>query len=309
MPTARTDDVALYYETAGSGEPVVFVEDVGFGAWMWGWQHAALAGPFRTAVWDLRGTGRSGSVADPNASGKSAGDPASAGGIEGNDGSERGNDGRPADSGAAPDADGRVRDRPTPSGPYAIEDLASDLEAVCVAAGIDRAHLVGSGLGGLIALEYALAFGRVASLTLLGTPATGERIDPPGPIDRDDERALRESLRAVFSPEFVREQPEVIDGIVEWRRVDDADEDGWRAQAAALEGVDLRERLVEIRVPALVLHGTADRVVPVEAGETLARGLPRGEERTFEGAGHLVGIERSRPVNDALSGFLEDVSG
>lgn len=69
MPTARTDGVALYYETADNGKPVVFVEDVGLGAWMWGWQHAALAGPFRTVVWDLRRTGRSGLATDRRATG------------------------------------------------------------------------------------------------------------------------------------------------------------------------------------------------------------------------------------------------
>lgn len=179
---------------------------------------------------------------------------------------------------------------------------------MCADAGVDRAHLVGTGLGGVVALAYALEFQRVASLTLLGATAEGERIDPPGPVDRTDERALWESLAQVFSPAFIDGQPEAIERIVEWRRTDDADEAGWRAQASTLDGVDLRDRLAEITIPVLVCHGSADRVVPTEAGVALARDLPRGELRAFDGAGHLVGIERSRPVNDALGGFLERVS-
>jgi len=66
MPTVDRDGTALYYETAGEradgeagGDPVAFVSDVGFGAWLWGWQYPAIAGPRTGLVWDLRGTGRS----------------------------------------------------------------------------------------------------------------------------------------------------------------------------------------------------------------------------------------------------------
>lgn len=60
MPTVSTDDgVDLHYELEGEGETVAFVGEAGYGAWQWGWQHGPLAGPYRTLVWDLRGTGRS----------------------------------------------------------------------------------------------------------------------------------------------------------------------------------------------------------------------------------------------------------
>ncbi len=59
MPTADNNGVSLYYDTAGSGEPVAFIAETGLGGWSWGWQHAALAGPYECLVWDLRGTGRS----------------------------------------------------------------------------------------------------------------------------------------------------------------------------------------------------------------------------------------------------------
>lgn len=64
MPGAINDGVKLYYETAGAGDPVVFVPDLGCGAWLWAWQAPALAGPHETITWDLRGTGRSGAAED-----------------------------------------------------------------------------------------------------------------------------------------------------------------------------------------------------------------------------------------------------
>jgi pimeloyl-ACP methyl ester carboxylesterase len=59
MPTARNGDVSLYYELDGSGDPVAFVGDLGYGAWQWAWQYPAVAGPFAGLVSDTRGTGRS----------------------------------------------------------------------------------------------------------------------------------------------------------------------------------------------------------------------------------------------------------
>lgn len=257
MPTATNRGVSLHYGTAGEGETVAFVEDVGYGAWSWGWQHGALAGLYESIVWDLRGTGRS-------------------------------------------DA---------PPGPYDVETLAADLEAVLADHGVRRVHLVGLGLGGMVALQYALDYGRARTLVLVGTAADGDAIDrtaleaafaPPG-----DPTALRESLAAALSAEFRETHPEAVDEIVEWRTDDDADRTGWEAQSAAAEGFDATGRLYEVTIPALVVHGGADRIVPAAAGERLADDLPRGEYRRYEGAGHLVTVERSRPVNDALLGFLE----
>ncbi|MFB6135829.1 MAG: alpha/beta fold hydrolase [Halobacteriaceae archaeon] len=258
MPEATRDGVRLYYETEGDGETVAFVPDAGLGAWSWGWQHRAVAGPYEALAWDLRGTG----------------------------------------------------DSDAPPGPYTVPQLAADLEAVLADHGAARAHLVGLGLGGMVALRHALAYGRAASLTLVGTAASGDAVDRDAlgaaraPLD--DPAALRESLSALLSPAFVADHPDVVDGIAAWRADDDATAAGWEAQVAALDGFDASDRLHEVTEPALVVHGGADRVVPADAGRRLAEALPRGAFEGHEDAGHLVTVERSRPVNDALLEFLDD---
>lgn len=254
MPTAMNGSVSLYYDRQGSGDPVVFLPEAGLGGWSWGWQHAAVAGPYEAIVWDLRGTGRS-------------------------------------------DA---------PPGPYAIETLVSDLETVLSDCKIRRAHLVGCGLGGAIALAAARTTSRVETLTLFGTAARGEAFDldslfaPP-----DDREALRNSLSAAFSLAFREAQPDVCDGIVDWRADGDASREGWEAQVAALSGFDATDWLVEVTQPTQVFHGADDELVPPAAGCALARGLPRGEFVELDDAGHLASIEHSRTVNDRLLGFLD----
>lgn len=245
MPTVERGGVTLYYETAGSGPTVALVGDAGYGAWQWGWQYAALAGPYRVVVFDHRGTGRS----------------------------------------------------DTPAGPYTMETLVDDLEAVLRAVDVGRTHLVGAGLGGMVALGYAREYGRARRLGLLGTAAAGEAVDVLA--GRDLETATGRSFQAA--------QSEAMDGIRAWREEEDADTAGWRAQAAAVAAFDARDWLHDVPAPALVCHGTADEVWPPSGGEALAAGLPRGEFVPFDGAGHLVWVEQSRVVNDRLVGFLGDL--
>lgn len=257
MPFAEHDGVSLYYKTddAGGRDTVAFVEDAGYGAWQWGWQHAAVAGPFESLVWDNRGTGRS-------------------------------------------DA---------PDGPYTVEEMAGDLDAVLADHGVRNAHIVGAGLGGMVALQYALDRSRAKTLTLVGASPGGSRFGTPPEVRErllaeKTPEALRESLRPVVSREAFKAG---LEEVVEWRLADDAALPAQRAQFAAVDAFDVSDRLYEIVTPTLVLHGTADRVFPVDAGRALAEGLPRADLREFEDAPHLVHVERSKEVNDELLAFLE----
>lgn len=196
-----------------------------------------------------------------------------------------------------------------PEGPYDVATLASDLEAVLHDHGAGNVHLVGAGLGGMVALQYALGGTRASTLTLLGTTADGGRVDAAA-LDalgapRDDPDALRASLRGAFSAGVVDDHPDIVDRIVEWRREDDAGAAARDAQAAAMTGFDATDSLYEITAPALVCHGRSDAVVPVAVGERLAAGLPRGEFRPVE-AGHLVAVEEPAVVEAELFAFLDE---
>ena len=248
MPTATNRGVSIYYETAGGGDSVAFVPDLGYGAWLWSWQAPAFAGPYRTIVLDNRGAGRSDSPPDP----------------------------------------------------YTIGAMAADLEAVLADAGTRKATVVGAGMGGMIALQHALSYERAERLVLLGTAASGSEMDADAMVGDPDD------LDAVLSRGFIDDFPEAVERIVGWRREEDADAEAAAAQVDAIEEFDVSDRLYEITVPALVMHGEADAVVPIDVGEALADGLPRGRFERFRDEPHLFFIEQSRLATDAIAGFLEE---
>ncbi|AUX08218.1 3-oxoadipate enol-lactonase [Halalkaliarchaeum desulfuricum] len=257
MPYATCEGRSLYYEVDGNPEAstVAFVGEIGFGAWQWGWQHAAVAGPYESLVYDSRGIGNS-------------------------------------------DA---------PPGPYRLGGLVADLEAVLADAGVRKAHLVGCGLGGMVGLSAADNSTRVESLAVVGTPPSGDGFDPePLWAPPDDREALRSSVCSAVSREFSRRQPDVVESIVEWRSQEDADRRVWEAQRAAIEEFDVEDRLHELTLPTLVIHGDLDDQCPPSRGRALAEGLPRGVYEPVPDAAHLVHVEASRRVNDRLLAWLDE---
>lgn len=198
-----------------------------------------------------------------------------------------------------------------PPGPYDVADLAADLEAVLADAGVEAAHVVGVGLGGMIGLRYACEYGRARSLALFGTAADGDDVDEdalrglypegedPGP------EAIRASLEGALTTEFRADQTEFVEQIVGWRQEEDAGPEARKAQLAALLGFDAGP-LYEVDVPALVGNGVDDPVVSPAVGESLAEDLPRGEFVGIVGR-HLAHIEAGSAVTDRLLDFVESV--
>jgi len=208
-------------------------------------------------------------------------------------------------------------DSSTPEGPYTMAEMASDLSAVLSDAGVESAHVVGASMGGMIAQQFALDDDRAQSLTLICTSPGGPEA---APIPEETQERMydvpealgeREQIRYKMAPamtdEFVASNPDLLERIVDWRLDSDASDQARLWQGAAVQAFDVSDRLDEIRVPALVLHGTADRVVPIENGELLAEGLPDATFHRVDGAPHLLFIERAEQVNDYLRAFLDDV--
>ncbi len=289
MPVVRNDGVSVAYEATSPSdvETVAFVEGWSYGRWMWRWQRAALPAYERIVV-DNRGTGES-----------------EAPGL-----------GMPGLLGKLPEAVRQPLIYLLHREKYAIRRMAGDLEAVLADAGVERAHVVGASMGGMIALTHALASDRVASLTLMCTTAGGdmENLIPEETMDHlesvpeglDERERIKYLMEPATTGAWRRENADALDRIVDWRLRQDASLPAREAQAVGQIGWDVRDRLGEVDVPTLVMHGTGDRVVPFERGEVLAEGLDC-EFETYEDAPHLFFIERADEVNERLRTFLAGV--
>ena len=180
---------------------------------------------------------------------------------------------------------------------YTLRDLGTDAAAVAQALGEGPAHLAGIGVGGMVAqvavLDHPESF---SALTLVGTRAVA-----PGPVDHD----LPDHDEATMGRLFAREMPDwsdraaVVDFAATGAQVRGDDPAAarrvaariWdRAQGTAPEvqmanhlglvfrSIDCtprwRERLGEIAIPTLVVHGRHDPFFPVGNGEAIAREIP-----------------------------------
>ena len=203
-----------------------------------------------------------------------------------------------------------------PEGPYTIPEMANDLEAVLADAGVESAHVVGASMGGMITQQYALDFDRAATITLCCTTPGGDEAVPipEETLDRmfnvpegyDQRESIRYKMKPALTDEFWEANQDVVDEIVDARVETDASDQAREWQGAAVEVFDVHDRLSEIEVPALVMHGERDRVVPVGNHELIAAELEDVEVELFdEGGSHLFIIERADDVNGRLAGFLE----
>lgn len=192
------------------------------------------------------------------------------------------------------------------SRPYTADRFAADLEAVLSDAGIRRVHLVGAGLGGMVALRHARDYGRVRSLTLFGATVSGDRIDGDAlaNLHPSNPRAFEPSLSGAFTERFLSESG-LEDQIVAWRRAEDAIGDAVSGHRCAALEFDAGA-LYELSTPTLVCHGIEDPVVPIAAGAELAEALPRGRFDPVEGK-RCCYIEHAGAVTDAIDGFVGEV--
>src|SRR3954471_1815554 len=200
---------------------------------------------------------------------------------------------------------------------YTTEALADDAVAVLDALEIDQANVYGLSLGGMVAQQIALRYpGRVRSLVLGATTPGGRHAQ----LADDEVMAFfhgrgnlsrKEAAWASVAYNYGRrcrdEHADRIADDIRHRLAYAFDEAAYQAQLMAAALHNCMSRLHRIGVPALVVHGEDDRVVPVDNAHLIASRLPQGRLYLLEGTGHLYTTEA--PEADAEVGrFLDAVS-
>jgi 3-oxoadipate enol-lactonase len=198
-----------------------------------------------------------------------------------------------------------------PAGPYSASAMAEDAVAVLDAAGLERAHVLGTSLGGMIALQVALDRPeRVDRLVLAcATPGGPEAAPMPQrtvqlmqeaatlPVDV----ALRRFVENAFA---TPPEPALVERIMEHRLATAQSPTAWAAQAAAGASFDVWDRLIEIDKPTLVVTGDEDAVVDPRNSELLAQRISGARLEVFPGAGHLFFWEQPQRFVEVVTEFL-----
>ncbi len=203
-----------------------------------------------------------------------------------------------------------------PQGRYSLDVMADDAARVLDDCGFDSAHVIGHSMGGVIAQLLALRHPeRVDSLVLTATAChhhmwRRELLAEWASIalERGMREVSRRSMRWLVGPRSFRRYWPAL-GIVGPLALN-VPAHTFAAQARAILDADdsLRERLVEVRVPTLIVSGSQDILTPTADGEELAHRIPGAELVIISGAAHGFPVEHALTFNRLLGDFLGRVT-
>jgi len=276
MPTVtagqeNNSDIEIYYEDHGAGQPVVLIHGYPLDGSSWEKQTAALlAAGYRVITYDRRGFGKSS---------------------------------KPAEG-------------------YDYDTFAADLNTLLTTLDLDNVVLVGFSMGTGEVGRYLGTYGseRVARAAFLGSlePFLLKTDDNPDGVPQDVFDGLKAAVTAdryAFFTEFFKNFYNSDTFLGTPRLSQEAVNASWNlaAGAGATASVaaqptwltDFRQDIPKIDVPALIVHGTADNILPIDStGRLFAKALPSAEYVEIEGAPHGLLWTHAAEVNEALLGFL-----
>ena len=200
-----------------------------------------------------------------------------------------------------------------PDVPYTTEMLADDMAGLLDAIDIESAHIQGGSMGGMIAQQFALRYPKkVRSLILMCTYCGGPHSVMLNPEvmatwasmqSLPPKERMMETFRICLSQKFIDNNPALIQQMMKhmMKRPDYMQ----TRQAEAVASHDTYNRLSEIKAPTLIIHGDADRGVPVENARILAYRIPGAELVILKNVGHMFMFEAEEEFHRLMLDFLK----
>ena len=207
------------------------------------------------------------------------------------------------------------------TGDITLRELADDAVGLLSALQIDKAHVFGVSMGGMIAQELVLNHPQRVERLVLGcttcsggsqarrdggaVPAPPEVIallTPKPDLSREDQ--LRRSWPAISTPEFIETHSDVLEERLRLSLINPTPVETAQRQIAAVQAWDSFDRLPQIKTPTLVIHGDRDVLVPVANANVLKERIPGAELHIVKGAAHLFTFEFPEESAAAVVEFL-----
>lgn len=266
MPIAKVDDINIYYETHGKGEPLVLIYGYAGHSGLWFRQIPVFSKKYRVIAFDNRGAGRSDKPDIAYTMAMMAGDVAGLLDVIGVDvahifGVSMG---------------GMIAQH------FALDYPQRVISLILGCTTCGGVHSVQPKPESLAALVDFERFGKM-------TP----------------EEVTRRAMPFCYSQRFIEQKPDIIEERVSKQLEYPTSAHGATRQAEAVAGHDTYELLPKIKVPTLVIAGDNDRLIPVENSRILASRIPGAELAIIEGAGHEFFIEAAEEANRTILDFLK----
>lgn len=199
--------------------------------------------------------------------------------------------------------------------PYTLADMAADGVGLLDALGIQRAHVVGASMGGMIAQHIAFSHPeRVLSLTSIMSTTGNPKLPPARkeaitaltkrPASMAEAVLVEHGMkigRAIGSPGYPAEEERLRANTTANVRRSVHPEGMPRQLAAIIADGDRRQRLAKVTAPTLVIHGEADPLVPVEGGRDTAAHIAGAALKTIPGMGHDLPLALVDEIADLIA--------
>jgi pimeloyl-ACP methyl ester carboxylesterase len=192
--------------------------------------------------------------------------------------------------------------------------MASDAKAVLEAAGVEKAHVHGMSMGGMIAQEFALNYPEMLRSLILGVTACGGSES----VLAKPEVLFTLQGRGISTPEeaFWAMAPFIYDAKTPREKIaEDLEiregkftkaENFMRQLQAIMIWQGTHPRLSNINVPTLVLHGENDQLIPCENGKIIADQIPNAEYVKIENSSHIFMTDQTEKSAEIILDFLKD---
>ena len=203
-----------------------------------------------------------------------------------------------------------------PKLPYRLADMAADAADLLRVLGIDKAHVVGASMGGMIVQLLAANHPeKVLSMTSVMSTTGNRRLPRARPeamkalMGRPPANASLEQVipvgitvsRAIGSPAYPAAEERLRDRIARDFHRSFYPQGAARQLAAIIDDGDRRARLKRIGVPSLVIHGIDDPLVPVEGGRDTAANIRGAKLHEIKGMGHDLPLELVEEISDVIA--------
>jgi 3-oxoadipate enol-lactonase len=193
-----------------------------------------------------------------------------------------------------------------------LDELAGDVASFIDAEGLDRPHLIGFSMGGMISMRIAAAGRPLASLCLASTSAEPEprraEYEPMAAILRDNPMTPDGAdvfLAMLFSPGFLETHEEIRDRYRAMVMANDR-RGVYRASLAVIRRPAFLDRLKAVAAPTLIVSGTEDQATPPACAHHMAEAIPGSRLFSLQGSAHLVNEERPKEFARAVIAHMKE---